>query len=95
MSRGYVAKTDVIPAMPPHTNLWIDDKSAPGVSSKNYHCCYWFVPLQKVMENRTVAHLFIEAVAAELDGGIWYNPNAVRSIASHVSSPSLLAPYLG
>ena len=47
------------------------------------------------MENRTVAHLFIEAVAAELDGGIWYNPNAVRSIASHVSSPSLLAPYLG
>jgi hypothetical protein len=35
MSRGYVKKTEVIPAAPPQTKRLTEFKSAPGDASKN------------------------------------------------------------
>lgn len=37
ISSGYVKKTEVIPAAPPHINRLNDERSAPGVGSKNYY----------------------------------------------------------
>jgi hypothetical protein len=36
MSRGYVQKTEVMPAAPPHTKRLTELRSAPGDGSKNY-----------------------------------------------------------
>ena len=38
-------------------------------------------------------YLFVNVVAAELDGAIRHNPHAIRAIARHHTAPALLAPH--
>lgn len=38
---------------------------------------------------------FIEVVAAELNGRVWDNADAVGAIAAHKAPPPLLSPHLG
>jgi hypothetical protein len=47
---------------------------------------------RKKRKSRT--YLFVNVVAAELNGAIRHNPHAVRAIARHHPAPALLAPHL-
>jgi hypothetical protein len=42
---------------------------------------------------KTRTYLFVNVVAAELDGAIRHNPHAIRAIARHHPAPALLAPH--
>jgi hypothetical protein len=91
MSRGYVKKTDVIPASPPHTRRLAEVKSAPGVASKNCTMTQSVLVIH-ITDAGIVTHLFIEVIATELDSRVRHYSYAVRTIASHEAFPPLFFP---
>jgi hypothetical protein len=101
MSRGYVKKTEVIPAVPPQIRRLTEVMSPPGVISKN-----WRTGLVHVEEydygvagyailERMDAHLLVEVIAPELHSRIRHDAYAIGPVSPHESPPTLIFPHLG
>lgn len=44
-------------------------------------------------EKENMTYLFVNIVAAELNGAVRHDPHAIRAIACHHTAPTLLAPH--
>jgi hypothetical protein len=101
ISRGYVKKTEVMPAAPPQTRRLTEVMSPPGEFSKNYlrgsadAATFTFTSwLVKPHLRGGNAYLLIEVIAPELDRRIWHDTYAICSVSSHESSPTFVLPHL-
>lgn len=84
--------TEVMPATPPHTSLRMLLRSWPGLSSKN---CANLVSAHDLQRNRGFCtYAFVEVITAKLHGGVGDNADAVGSVSTHETPPSLLFPHL-
>jgi hypothetical protein len=106
MSRGYVKKTEVMPAAPPHIKRRSEFIS-PCVS-KNYNKISVKSSFTGVYNNsrsghdtmnccankKKTAHILIEIVTSKLYGRVWNDSYTVRAVSSHESSPSFVFPHL-
>lgn len=89
MSRGYVNVTEVMPAKPPQSNRRTGERSAPGAGSANYGLSVWHAndPC------RACTYSFVDVVGPELNGRIWDDAYAVRTVPSHEPSPAFVCPH--
>jgi hypothetical protein len=96
MSKGYVKKTDVMPAIPPHTSLSTGLKGAPGELSKK--CCTSIVisPLRfcSRRSHALQSHLLIEVITSKLDRRVRDYTDAIRAVPTHEASPTFFTPHL-
>lgn len=98
MSRGYVQKTEVIPAIPPHVRRARGERSAPGEDSKKFceSCCVSLGSLHRLRWSKAHGtHPLVKVVTAELNSRVRHNAHTVGAIASHEASPAFFPPHLG
>lgn len=101
MSRGYVRKTDVMPAKPPQMSRVKGESGASGYGSK----MLWHIWISEHVSLREVAsrddtrqkggtHPLVKVVTAKLHRRIGHDPDAIGPVAPHEAPPALLHPHL-